>query len=243
MLNVALIPARSGSKRLPSKNIKLLNGLPLIYYTITSAINSNKFSEIIVSTDSKEIASLSRQFGATASILRPTDISADTSTDIEWVEHALKYMVQTPVSLIDFVAILRPTSPLRKSSTISKALDTLSVNPWADSLRAMDRTFKHPGKMWLVDERRSARPYLEQAEGRTPTHDSPTQSLQEVWIQNASLEIVRVATLIEKKSISGKSILAFEMPEFEGYDINNKEDFEYLEYLIDKRPELLIDNN
>ena len=93
--------------------------------------------------------------------------------------------------------------------------------------------------MWLLDKNNLATPFLKQISGLTPTHDSPTQSLQEVWIQNASLEIVRLRTILDQKSISGERILGFEMPRFEGYDINEQSDFDYLEFLLKKYPELL----
>ena len=79
---IALIPARSGSKRLPGKNIKLLNGVPLIAYTIKSALDSNLFTEIIVSTDSQEIADIAIQWGASVPALRPPEYASDTSPDI-----------------------------------------------------------------------------------------------------------------------------------------------------------------
>lgn len=238
-MNIALIPARSGSKRLPQKNIKLLKGLPLLAYSIKAAIESEVFSEVIVSTDCPNIALVAERYGASAPILRPLDISTDESTDIEWVNHALNSMVKNPLGLIDFVTILRPTSPLRKSRTIVKALDTLRNNPWADSLRAMEVTFKHPGKMWILDKLNRAHPYLNQSNELIQTFNRPTQTLQKIWIQNASLEIVKLRSILETNSISGKIIMGFEMPGMEGFDINNKNDFEFLEFMLNKAPNLL----
>ena len=239
MANIALIPARSGSKRLPSKNIRKLKGLPLIHYSIQSAISSGVFSEIIVSTDSEEIGLIARHCGAEVPLLRPAEISLDNSPDIEWVLHAMNHMIKTPSDEIESITILRPTSPLRTGKTISAALNYFHSVGLADSLRAMERTFKHPGKMWLVDEAMLAKPFVQQQKGIIPTHDSPTQALQKLWIQNASLEIMKRDTVLLKKSISGDVILGYEMPGYEGYDVNSLLDFEFLEYLVSKYPELL----
>jgi CMP-N,N'-diacetyllegionaminic acid synthase len=237
--HIALIPARGGSKRLPGKNIKLLNGVPLIAYTIASAHKSNKFAEIIVSTDRQEIAEIAMQWGAQVPKLRPDEYATDESSDIEWVLHSIENMIRTPKKELGFISILRPTSPLRSSTSISLGIDLLAKNFWADSVRAMEPTNKHPGKMWSVSDKGRATPYLNQEANQVPTHNMPTQSLPTVWVQNASLEVVRFSSLIETKSISGKSVLAMQLPDFEGYDLNTQEDWDYLEFLVSKKPELL----
>jgi CMP-N-acetylneuraminic acid synthetase len=230
-VNIALIPARSGSKRIPGKNIRILNGQPLISYSILAAIKSNQFTEVIVSTDSKEIANIAKSYGASVPCLRPNKLAQDLSCDIDWVHHALTRLVKTSLKEINFVAILRPTSPLRKDSTIIKAIEKLKENSWADSLRAMQITDKHPGKMWEINGSGKAIPYLDQLNQNPPTHDRPTQSLQKLWVQNASLEIVKLKAILETNTISGRSVLGFEMPGLEGFDINNELDFEFLQYL------------
>jgi N-acylneuraminate cytidylyltransferase len=238
-ISVALIPARSGSKRLPNKNVRDLRNKPLIAYSIEQAIKSNIFSEIVVSTDSEDIAAIAKDYGATVPILRPEIFASDSSPDIEWVLHALDNMVSIDKDKIEFMALLRPTSPLRTSSTIVKAFDLLKENTWADSLRAMEITNKHPGKMWILDQNLSATPFLDQENNDSPTYNSPTQSLGNVWVQNASLECARVKRVIETRSISGSSVLGFEMPGLEGFDINSQEDWDYLEFLLSKHPKIL----
>lgn len=237
--HIALIPARGGSKRIPGKNIRLLNGIPLIAYTIASALECRAFSEIIVSTDSQEIADVARLWGANVPKLRPIQYSADDSSDIEWVLHAVNEMISTPQEDLGLVSILRPTSPLRRSQSIVTALELLRENGWADSVRAMEPTNKHPGKMWKVSELGQATPFLTQPENVVPSHNLPTQLLPKVWIQNASLEVVKFGSLMETRSISGRNVLAIQLPEYEGYDLNSQEDWNYLEYLILQKPGLL----
>jgi N-acylneuraminate cytidylyltransferase len=237
---IALIPARSGSKRLPGKNIKSLNGVPLIAYTIKSALNSNLFTEVIVSTDSQEIADIALHWGASVPVLRPAEYARDSSPDIEWVSHSIENMVVTPKNLVDCIAILRPTNPLRTADTIVRAFNIFQEQSWADSLRAMEITHKHPGKMWSLGDNNQASPFLNQDSEIIPTHDRPTQSLEKLWIQNASLELVRFSALLKTKSISGKKILGFDMPNLQGYDLNTQLDWDFLEYLISINPRLLV---
>ena len=236
---IALIPARSGSKRLPGKNIKSLNGVPLIAYTIKSALNSNLFTEVIVSTDSQEIADIALHWGASVPVLRPPEYARDSSPDIEWISHSIENMVITPRNLVECIAILRPTNPLRTADTIVRAFNIFQEQSWADSLRAMEITNKHPGKMWRLGENNQALPFLNQDSEIVPTHDQPTQSLEKLWIQNASLELVRLSALLKTKTISGEKILGFDMPNLQGYDVNTQLDWDFLEYLISINPGLL----
>jgi N-acylneuraminate cytidylyltransferase len=236
---IALIPARSGSKRLPGKNIKLLRGIPLIAYTIQSALDSNLFSEVIVSTDSREISDIAIKWGASVPALRPIEYAGDESPDIEWVLHSVNNMISTPKSLIDCIAILRPTSPLRSADTIVKAFELFQEAESMDSLRAMEITNTHPGKMWRLGDDNRATPFLSQIDQKIPTHDRPTQSLEKLWIQNASLEFIRFRSLVESKTISGKRVFGYIMPGLEGLDVNTQFDWDYLENLVNTNTSLL----
>ena len=233
---VALIPARSGSKRIPKKNIKLLNGIPLIGYTICSALRANRFEDVIVSTDDEEIAEIAENFGATVPNLRPKEFASEISPDIKWVTHALNEWCPEDTSML---ALLRPTSPLRQPETIVAAIELFNCNYWADSLRAMQLSSEHPGKMWRVQETGEATPYLIQEGKSVPTHSSPTNTLESLWIQNASLEIVRASVVQEDESITGNRVLSFQMPGQQGFDINTEQDWDYIAYLIGINPSLL----
>jgi CMP-N,N'-diacetyllegionaminic acid synthase len=237
--SIALIPARSGSKRVPLKNIRLLNGVPLIAYTIAAAQDSKLFSEIIVSTDSSDIASIARKWGAKVPKLRPKEYATDESSDIEWVMHSITEMISTPLEMIGNVAILRPTSPLRRSSSIKNAMHKLNACTWADSIRGMELTSKHPGKMWILGQDNHASSFLSQTVDSVPTYNQPTQSLQKLWVQNASLEIAKIASILKTHKISGDKVLGLELPEQEGFDLNTETDWEFLEFLIMRNPGLL----
>lgn len=237
--DVAMIPARGNSVRLPGKNIRPLNGLPLIAYSIRAALESGIFSEVIVSTDDPQIAEIAREWGACVPSLRPQEFAMSSSTDLEWIMHALEDLISIPEELIGCIAIIRPTNPLRKASTIKKAMEVFKKNSWADSLRAMDVTYIHPGKMWRVDENMEATPYLDQTDEIIPTHNRPTQTLEKLWLQNAGLEITKSSSLLETQSISGYRVMAFQMPDYEGLDLNTELDWRLLEALLKNKPHLL----
>lgn len=118
---IALIPARGGSKRLPDKNIKVLNGKPLIAWTILAAKESSLFDEVIVSTDSENIASIAKKYGANVPFIRPQSLSDDTATTAEVVRHAVDFIQQAGKVSVDTVCLLQPTSPLRTATHIKEA--------------------------------------------------------------------------------------------------------------------------
>ena len=160
---VALIPARSGSQRVPGKNVLPLAGHPLIAYTNAAALESGLFEETLVSTDSQEIADVARRYGADV-VARPPEIATATSPDVDWVVHAMRGRDQ------DAFALLRPTSPFRTAGTILRAWDRfLELGDAIDSIRAVEPCRQHPAKMWTL-EGDLMRPVLEQPDPGTPWH-------------------------------------------------------------------------
>ncbi|MBT3784217.1 acylneuraminate cytidylyltransferase family protein, partial [bacterium] len=89
---LAIIPARSGSKGVPGKNIRELGGYPLLAYSVAAAVLSSRITRVLVSTDDAQIAEIGKKFGAEAPFLRPLEFSLDRSSDLEWVEHALLWL-------------------------------------------------------------------------------------------------------------------------------------------------------
>lgn len=227
---IALIPARSGSKRVPGKNIHPLAGHPLIAYTICAARQSGIFSSVFVSTDSEEYAEISRQYGAEVPFLRPAEISGDFSLDIEWVDftlHKLKEMGRA----YDCFSILRPTSPFRLPTTIQRAWKEFLAEEGVDSLRAVEKCKEHPGKMWIVRGRRMM-PLLPLGPKEQPWHSTPYQALPEVYSQNASLEIAWSRVVFNGRTIAGEVVMPFFTEGYEGFDVNRPYDWELAERLI-----------
>jgi N-acylneuraminate cytidylyltransferase len=227
---VALIPARSGSKRLRGKNVRPLAGHPLIAYTITAAIESGIFDAVFVSTDSKRYAEVARYYGAEVPFLRPPEFSHERSPDIEFVAHALRQL-ELADRRFDCFSILRPTSPFRQADTIRRAWKEFLAEDGVDSLRAVERCKQHPGKMWVVRGNRML-PLLPLSPSNQPWHSSQYQTLPEVYVQNASLEIAWSRVVHQTRTIAGTTLVPFLTQDCEGLDINDERDWLYAEHLI-----------
>ena len=220
---IGLIPARSGSKRVVDKNIKILCGKPLMAYTIKAALESKVFAKVLVSTDSLKYAGIAKEYGADV-IMRPAAFATDISPDIEWVRHALNENIE-----YETFSILRPTSPFRTDETIRRAWSLFENNSRRiDSLRAVEKCYQHPGKMWVVASG-VMNPIMPFYGPKAPWHSSPYCVLPEIWVQNASLEIAWSRVVFEGGTISGNVIMPFFTRGYEGFDINTKEDLEKAE--------------
>ncbi|GIU83241.1 MAG: CMP-N,N'-diacetyllegionaminic acid synthase [Acidimicrobiales bacterium] len=230
MKAVALVPARSGSLRVPHKNIRRLEGHPLMAYTIRAAVESGCFDAVVVSTDDERYADCARHYGAEVPFLRPAELATATSPDIEWVSHALETLRRQGRSF-DLFSILRPTSPFRGPDTIRRAFDEFRSRPGIHSMRAVQPCSEHPGKMWRVMGGLLV-PILPVQEGPVPFHSRQTQTLPEVWVQNASLELARVDCVREMGSISGELIAPFFTRGHEGLDVNTEYDWHRAEWLL-----------
>jgi CMP-N,N'-diacetyllegionaminic acid synthase len=227
---VALIPARSGSKRVPDKNIRLLAGHPLIAYSIAAALQSNIFKAVVVSTDSGHYADIARHYGATVPFMRPPAIAGDNSPDIEWVAYTLNRLRDNGQDY-DCFSILRPTSPFRLPETILRAWQEFLSQAGVDSLRAVEKCQQHPGKMWVIRGKRML-PLLPIGPAEQPWHSSQYPSLPEVYVQNASLEIARAGIVYEDKTIAGNVVMPFITRDYEGFDVNSDYDWNLAEHLV-----------
>lgn len=227
---VAFIPARSGSKRIPNKNIRPLEGHPMLAYTVCAAIDSGVFDAVICATDSHLYASAARHYGAEVPFLRSSEISGDKSPDIEWVVWALRQL-KTLGREYDVFSILRPTSPFRLPSTIQRAWQSFIGDSQADSLRAIETCKQHPGKMWVVSGNRML-PVMPFTVNGTPWHSSQYASLPEIYAQDASLEIAWSRIALEQNTIAGEAIIPFISEGLEGFDINEPEDWLLAEHYL-----------
>jgi CMP-N,N'-diacetyllegionaminic acid synthase len=229
---VALVPARSGSERVPGKNLHPLAGHPLIAYAIAGAHEAGIFDAVVVSTDSEAIAEVARRYGAETPALRPPELATSTSPDVEWILHMLDVLERGGRSY-ELFSILRPTSPFRTGATIRRGWDQLiGLGDRADSIRAVERARQHPGKMWVL-EGELMRPLLDQPAEGTPTYSTQTKALPQVWVQNSSLEIAWTRVVRgEPPEIAGRRIAPFFTEEAEGFSIDYPGDLERAEALL-----------
>lgn len=222
---IAIIPARGGSKGLPGKNIRLLSGKPLIAYTIEAAKKSKYISRIIVSTDSSEIAEVAIKYGAEFPFLRPEHLATDTSLAVETYLHAIYEIEKKDNILIDEIMILLPTSPLRKSEDIDKAIE-LFIEKKADSVISYCKEF-HPIS-WhkhINEEGKLINIFDDNLKNR--------QEEKTTYFPNGSIYIFKKSVL-EKKVYYTDNSYAYLMDRKSSVDIDNLEDFEYTEFLLDK---------
>lgn len=227
---IALIPARSGSSRVPHKNIRPLQGHPLIAYSIAAARQSGVFRDVIVSTDSERYADVARHYGAEVPFLRPGEIAGAMSPDIEWVRFTLDELAAQGRAY-DCFSILRPTSPFRLPETIRRAWALFLQESGVDSLRAVQKCSEHPGKMWVIQGRRMT-PLLPLGPAGQPWHSSQYQALPVVHVQNASLEIAWTRVVAESGTIAGNTLVPFLTEGHEGFDVNQPIDWMVAEQLL-----------
>lgn len=227
---VALIPARSGSLRVPGKNTRMLAGHPLIAYSIASAQESGIFDKILVSTDSELTRAIAKHYGADAPFIRPAELATSTSPDIEWISHAFK----TIRDHYDAFAILRPTSPFRSAETIKRAwaeFFKFSEKYNIDSLRAVELCKQHPGKMWVI-EGELMKTLLPQDHLEVAWHAGQYQALPKIYVQNSALEIAWTKVVKKYNSREGKIIAPFLTDPVEGFVIDYKDEWNHAEHMV-----------
>lgn len=228
---IGLIPARKDSKRLPGKNMALLNGKPLLEYAIISAIESAVFDKIVVTTNLSvsELKTMQNSRYANIYILRrPDELCTDEAHDYLWVSHAFKHYPR-----FDAFAILRPTNPFRTAETIRKALFVFKSG--CDSVRAVEPTKHHPGKSWFIFQDKIY-PFKCQSAHGINTYDKPTQSLENVYCQNACIHIAKTEVLSKYQNVTGKDIKPYFTTGDEGVDINTPDDLYYADWIMRGRP-------
>lgn len=232
---IAIIPARSGSKRLPDKNILDLGGHPLMAHTIIPAVASQLFADIIVTSDSDKYLEIAKKYGAIP-IKRPMELSQGDITGVEWIEHTLIEM-QKQGKEYNVFCILRPTNPFRTAYTLQKAcfkFENLSGMNYARtdfSMRAVEKCKQHPCKMWTLYGSKII-PIFGSPEMKLYTQ--PYHKLSPVLVQNGSLEMGFVETIFDRKSITETVIYPFFTGDYEGFDINNEDDYWTAQFIYEK---------
>lgn len=220
---VAIIPARSGSKSVKDKNIRIMNGKPMLAYSIEHALASKLIDRVFVSTDSPVYQEIALQYGAEAPFLRPDTISQDKSLDIEVFDHALRWLADNEGYRADICVHLRPTHPVRDPADIDKMVDLLCRSPEIDSVRSVSPAKQTPYKMWLFadDDSNEMMPLV--SCNVSEAYNAPRQILPQAYMQNACIDAVRSRTVLEKHSMTGEHIAGYRMNY--DFDVDTEEDF------------------
>ena len=216
MKNIAIIPARGGSKRLPNKNILLLDGIPLIAHSIMYAQkNINVIDAIFVSTDDERIKEIALKYGAQV-IERPTELSGDLEPTVSALKHSLESINDAS---IENVILLQPTNPLRPENLLQEAYQVYIENCY-DSLFTVTRNNQKFGKI----ENNKFVPFNYEIGQRS-------QDLEPIYFENGLLYISKAKIIFQDRIITNNAF-PYEMNHvFSNVDIDTQEDFEYAEYL------------
>ncbi len=231
---LAIIPARGGSRGIPRKNIREFVGYPLISYSIAAGLLAEKVSRVIVSTDDQEIAHVAKEFGAEVPFIRPDYLAEDETPDLPVFEHALSWLRMEEGYQPDLVVQLRPTSPIRPTNLVNRAISILSRHPEADSVRGVVLPGENPYKMWQIGPEGNLEPLL-CLEGIPEPYNAPRQSLPPVFWQTGHIDVIRPRTILEKKSMSGDFILPIKIDPIYTVDIDTLGDWERYERLVKEK--------
>lgn len=233
---VGIIPARGGSVGVPLKNIKLLNGKPLIEYTIIAALESGALDRVIVSTDHQGIATVAKKCGAEVPFVRPADISEDVDTEFV-LQHAIDFMEKSEEYSIDAVVLLQPTSPFRKSSTIKECVELYKNEPNADSVVSVNNIEGYRPEWMMKIDKKKVVPYASpfQHEGEPVIRLPARQSFPELHRMNGSVWVTSRDLLMNHNLVVGPNAYAIVTEEIEAVDIDTEVDFMISEALIQHR--------
>lgn len=222
-VNVAIIPARGGSKRIKNKNIKLFNGKPLIAYSIEAAIGSNLFDQVVVSTDCPEIAKLSQELGAAVPFMRPESLSDDFTGTREVISHAIESMQEDGLN-IEYCCCIYATAPFVQIEYLKQGLNLLKAEPnkaFAFSIS----TFDFPVQRALKINKKGLTPMF-------PTFvDARSQDLEEAYHDAGQFYWGSAVEFLSKKQLFSEHAIGVRIPRHLVQDIDTPEDWQRAELM------------
>lgn len=224
---LAIIPARSGSKSVKNKNIRVVNGKPLMAYSIEHALRSSRINRVIVSTDDPGYAEIALANGAETPFLRPKEYAQDSSLDIDVFRHALRYLEENEGYVPDVVVQLRPTYPIRDVADIDRMVEIMENDPSIDSVRCIAPAKEIAYKMWKQDDKGFISPILTDI---AEAYNMPRQQLPQIYYQNACIDVIRTKVITEGDSMSGKKIMGYKMSH--NFDIDTEEELKKAEEFL-----------
>jgi len=227
---LGLIPARGGSKGLPQKNIRPLLGKPLVGWTVEQGLGSKYLDKLIVSTDDVKIAEISRNYGAEVPFLRPKELAKDNSPTIEVILHALNLLEKNGKNF-DYLALLEPTSPLRKKDDIDNGIKKLINNEIsADSVVSVGAiALEHPYIAKKIDEKGYLKPFFEINKKATRR-----QELSTAYFPYGVLYLAKISTLKKHKTFYQRRTLPLFIKRWQNYEIDDIWDFICIEAILEK---------
>lgn len=227
---IAIITARGGSKKLPGKNIKPLNGKPLIAYSIEAARAARGIERVIVSTDDVHIADIALRHGAEVPFMRPAELAKDDTPDRPVLMHAINWLKENEGYVADEVAILRPTTPMKTAEMIDECLEILEKKEFLTSVRTVTKAqgVYHP--YWMYKSANDTlQPFID---GVDVTKYYQRQLLPLCYRLNGVVDVSRVETIMNCENVYGPSIGFLEIEEAYAIDIDTQFDFDFCEFMM-----------
>lgn len=223
-----LITARSGSKSVPHKNIRILNGIPLLAYRVQSALKSNFPEFVWISTDSNEYAQIAKEYGAQVPFLRPSYLAQDSSTSVEVVLHAMQFAEENNFDF-DYIGLLEPTSPFISENDLNEAMHKLSLKDEAHSIVAVKESRPHP---IFVQEDAD---YLKKvAKNISNLSKLGRQEFKKQITPSGGFYIARWNSFLKDKSFYTSKTLTYLVDDIAGLEIDEPIDFLFAEFITSR---------
>lgn len=222
-MRVCVIPARGGSKRIPRKNIKLFYGQPIISFSIKTAIESDCFDRVIVSTDDKEIAHIAESYGAEVPFVRPANLSDDHTSTISVMEHAVNWM-KTNVGDVEFVCCLYPTAPFTQINDLKHGFELLESKKVNYAFSATSFVFPIQ-RAFKINSDGGIEMFAPQ------NFMTRSQDLEEGWHDAGQFYWGKADAWTEKKIIFDNDSVVVKLPRYRVQDIDTEEDWIRAEWI------------
>lgn len=234
MLNIKknilwVVTARSGSKSIPHKNIKLLDSVPLLCYRIKAARKTKVSHDLWISTDSSDYADIAKRFGAEIPFIRPKDLALDDSSSSDVILHAMAH-AQKINKRYDYVGMLEPTSPFITSDQLDAAVRSLDQNKNALAIVAVVEN--RPHKVFIQEESKFL---VELACNLEGLKNIGRQAFKKEITPSGGFYISRWEAFLEKKTFYTSKTLSYEVDEISGLEIDEPIDWEFAEFIIEKK--------
>lgn len=231
---VALIPARFYSTGVEHKNIRMLSGHPMLAYSIKAGLNTWNIDRVIVSTDSPEYAAIAKRYGAEVPFLRPSALASANASDYGFIAHAIDWIDENENKVPDLIVHLRPTTPLRDTSLLVKAVAALRVDSEATALRSVHEMHESAYKCFEIAAQK-----LKTITGSCEI-DLASQSRQmypKTYQANGYVDVLKTTFIRAHKHIHGDHVLAFITPPV--VEVDTEEDFSLVEYQVARNPAII----
>ena len=231
---LGLITARSGSKGLKNKNLLKINKYPLIYWPINTFKKSKYINHFILSTDSKKIAKVAQKFNCPVPFLRPKKLARDNSTSIDVIIHALNFYKKKNINF-DYIALLEPTSPLTDSVDLDKAISRLlKFKSIADSIVGVSKNINHHPNFNVSLKKNNL------IRNINVKKNLRRQSISNLYFFEGSLYVSKVKSILEKKTFYHKKTIAYEMPKWKSFEIDDYIDFICVSEIFKNKNKLIV---